>query len=458
MAVSGRSHLLMPETPGQIADAFDLARREGRSIALRGGGRSYGDAAMNTDGVVLDLSLLNEITHWNAEEGIAQTQPGVTIEQLWKRIVPSGWWPHVVSGTMFTTMAGCSAMNIHGKNNFCAGTFGEHVRSFDIVTPSGEQLTCSREKNSELFHAAIGGFGMLGCFTRLAIETKKVHSGLLQVEAFNTASIGEMIEEFEERAPEADYLVGWVDCLAGPGKRGRGIVHRANYLPRGADPNPAATLAVSAQDLPSSVFGFPKSLLWWPLSFFVNDPGMRFVNAMKYHSGIVMPRGAIYHQAHAAFAFLLDYVPNWKWSYKPGGLIQYQSFVPKDAAEKTFERLLRMSHKAGLPPYLGVFKKHRPDPFLLTHAVDGYSLALDYRVTRANRAALWKLCHRMDEVVLEAGGRFYFAKDATMRKGTAERFFPAENIEKFRALKAKYDPDNLLQTDLSRRVFGDTLG
>lgn len=175
---------------------------------------------------------------------------------------------------------------------------------------------------------------------------------------------------------------------------------------------------------------------------------------MKFHAVKIQPRGHWYRQSHAGFAFLLDYVPNWKFSYKPGGLIQYQSFIPKETAVKTFEKLIRFSQNEGMPSYLGVLKKHRPDPFLLTHALDGYSLALDYRVTHANRKRLWEMCGRMNEIVLDAGGRFYFAKDATLTAGAARRFLPEENLARFLELKRRCDPENTLQTNLSRRLFG----
>jgi FAD/FMN-containing dehydrogenase len=148
-------------------------------------------------------------------------------------------------------------------------------------------------------------------------------------------------------------------------------------------------------------------------------------------------------------------VPGWKLAYRPIGLIQYQMFVPAERAAATMERVMEMSRAAGLPPYLAVFKRHRADDFLLSYAVDGYSLALDYRVTPANRERLWELAHRMDEVVLEAGGRFYFAKDSTLRRGSIERFQPRERLNAFMALKRRCDPENLLQTELYRRVFGE---
>lgn len=456
MAVDGTSHLFLPRSVEEIQNVFEFAKAEGLTIALRGGGRSYGDASLNDGGIILDLSRMNRILVWDAKTGIVETEPGVTIEKLWKSVIVDGWWPPVVSGTMFTTMAGCAAMNIHGKNNFKVGTFGEHILDFDILLPNGESKTCSREENSDLFFAAIGGFGMLGCFTRVRLQMKKVYSGNVWVEAFNTRDLREMAGEIEERVPDSDYLVGWVDCTSRGGGLGRGIVHQAGYLPPGADPDPRETQRISAQELPSRVMGVvPKSLMWWPLSFFVNNPGMRLVNAAKYWSGeVLQPRGHRYYQSHAGFAFLLDYVPNWKWSYKPGGLIQYQSFLPRESAVETYEKLLRMSQRENLPPYLGVFKKHRPDPFLMTHSVDGYSLALDFRVTPGTRRRLWDLCHRMDKVVLQAGGRFYFAKDATLQREAVRRFFPEEKLARFLALKRRCDPGNLLQTDLSRRLFG----
>jgi decaprenylphospho-beta-D-ribofuranose 2-oxidase len=460
MAVGGLSHVFRPVDAEGVRAVFDLARSEGRSVGLRGGGNSYGDAAMNTGGIVLDLSRMDKVLAWDRASGLIDVEPGVTIERLWKTIIGDGWWPSVVSGTMFTTMGGCAAMNIHGKNNYKVGTFGDQVVEFDLITPAGDggPMTVTRESDPDLFHGAISGFGMLGCFTRLRLQTKRVHSGLLRVEAFDTRTVGEMIESFEERAAEADYLVGWIDCIKGGRGLGRGIVHRANYLAPGEDPDGALTLAVAAQGLPDKILGlFPKSLMHLMLRPFCNNLGMRLINAAKFHASVLHPRSVVYLQSHTAFAFLLDYVPNWKFAYKPGGLIQYQSFIPKEAAESAFEEQLRIAQGAGLPPYLGVFKKHRPDPFLLSHAVDGYSLALDFRVTRRNRVRLWHLAEELDRVVLDHGGRFYFAKDATLRPDVARSFLPPENLKTFAALKRRCDPENLLQTDLSRRLFGPDL-
>jgi hypothetical protein len=99
---------------------------------------------------------------------------------------------------------------------------------------------------------------------------------------------------------------------------------------------------------------------------------MQAINAAKYHAGNL--RSHAHLSSHAGFHFLLDYVPDWKRAYDPYGLIQYQSFIPKETAEAAFAEQIRLCQKRGIVPYLAVFKRHRPDPFLMTHAVDGYSL------------------------------------------------------------------------------------
>jgi FAD/FMN-containing dehydrogenase len=115
--------------------------------------------------------------------------------------------------------------------------------------------------------------------------------------------------------------------------------------------------------------------------------------------------------------------------------------------------LLQHQQRRGLPNYLSVLKRHRPDAFLFSHAVDGYSLAMDFRVTRTNRAALQKLADEMTEMVLQAGGRFYFAKDSLLSSKAAACFLGQDTLRRFRELKQRCDPEHRLQTELYRRLL-----
>jgi hypothetical protein len=58
----------------------------------------------------------------------------------------------------------------------------------------------------------------------------------------------------------------------------------------------------------------------------------------------------------------------------------------------------------------------------------------------------------LDRIALAAGGRFYFAKDATMKKTTADTYL-GDAVQRFLEFKRQLDPEGLLQTSLSRRIF-----
>lgn len=453
-AGSGLGYVYRPSTVEALHDVLVLARRSGRTIGLRGGGNSYGDAAINSENIVVDLRRMNRILEWNPETGVIRLEPGVTLAQLWQYVLEDGWWPPIATGTSFTTMGGSAAMNVHGKNAFKAGPIGDHILEFDLMLTSGETITCSRDENKDVFFAAIGGFGMLGIFTSLTMQMKRVYSGLLDVESEARSDLSDMFAYFNEYAADSDYIVGWIDSLASGRHAGRGDVHRANYLPPGADANPAQTLRLDNQHLGPNLFGVvPRSIIWLFMRPMMSDWGLRFVNQAKYLAGNFSGKKR-YRQPHVQFHFLLDYVPDFKRAYGPGGLIQYQPFIPKENAHDAFSEILDLCRRRGMPNYLTVLKRHRPDDFLMTYAVDGFSMAMDFRVTDENRQRMVWMTREMDEIVLRAGGRFYFAKDSTLRPEVALAYLGADRIAEFRELKRRCDPDGLLETDLWRRVFG----
>lgn len=454
LASSTVAYVYRPHAISELAEVFTVARRTGRTVAFRGAGQSYGDAAQNAENIILDLTGCSRIISWNPITGVLIAEAGVTIRQIWQQTLPDGWWPPVVPGTMFPTLAGCAAMNIHGKNNFNAGTIGDHILSFEMLTPTGEAYHCSRQENPLFFHAMIGGFGMLGCFTTITLQLHRVDSGYLDVRSTTVRSLREMMDSFEERAPRADYLVGWIDAFAHGRSLGRGVLHQANYLAPGVDSDPATTLSVEHQQLPTRILStVPKTVLWRLMRPFTNDPGVRLVNAMKYRSAQVRAGSRILRQSHVGFAFLLDYVPDWRRAYGSGGLIQYQSFIPFETAHDAFAEQLRHVQKSGHRSYLAVFKQHRRDNFLMSHGVDGYSLALDFRITSANRGDIWKLAGELDRIVLDAGGRFYFAKDSTLGADAAQQYLGSEAVAEFRRIKNLCDPEGILETNLYRRLF-----
>ena len=259
----GMSHVFRPATVEQLQQVFALARATGRSVGLRGGGNSYGDAAQNDEQILVDLRRMDRILAWNPDSGQITVEPGVTLQRLFEYTIEDGWWPAISTGTMKITIGGGAAMNVHGKNAFHLGTIGDHISEFDLLLPNGETITCSRQANSDIFHAAIGGIGLLGCFTSLTLQMKRIYSGYLTVEALTRPNLRGMLDYLDAYQDSSDYLVGWIDSFKGGAGLGRGEIHRAHYMAPGADPAPAQSLRLDHQHLPPNLFGVvPKSMLW----------------------------------------------------------------------------------------------------------------------------------------------------------------------------------------------------
>jgi decaprenylphospho-beta-D-ribofuranose 2-oxidase len=442
------SRFVAPRTTEELSTALARASEERLPITFRGSGRSYGDASLGHGGVAVDLRHMNRMLAWNPVQGVAEVEPGLTIEGLWRRTVEDGYWPHVVPGTMAPTMGGCLGMNVHGKNNFRAGPFGEHVLEFDLLTPEGAKLRCTPDENGDVFRAAIGGAGLLGAVTRVKLRLKKIESGLLRVEPLVARNFNELLDHFEERLPQADYLVGWIDCFARHEALGRGVIHQANYLRADEDAEGPVTLHVEKQVLPSTILGLPRRFVWRFMRPLMNDVGVSLLNFAKYHAAAGR-RGSTYLQSHVAFAFLLDYVPNWRLAYGRRGFVQYQLFLPKEAVRTVVPELLQLGQSRKVVSYLGVFKRHRPDAFLLSHAVDGYSLALDFPMHDPER--MQPFVREMTARVLDAGGRFYLAKDSLLKSEELRRAY-GDRIAHFLALKERLDPRGLLTSELARRL------
>ena len=435
-----------------VRQVFDIARRYGLSVGFRGSGQSYGDAALNGEALLLDLSGMQRILDWNPESGVITAEPGVTIGQLWRQTISSGWWPPVVPGTMQPTLGGCAAMNIHGKNHWRSGSFGEHVLAFSALLPGGEVVHCSPTEDSELFYGFLGSFGMLGCFLSITLQMKRAESGSVRVSAFTAPTIDSMLE-LVDMHKEEDYVVGWVDCISDGLRLGRGVVHTANHLlPSKSDANVVLD-EYSKHELPSVLFGvLPRDWVWRLLCILNHRPGWQLINIFRYYIGL-WRNGHTFIQSLPQFNFLLDYVPDWRRVFLPGGFIQYQCFVPEDKAADAFAAVLRRCRERGLCAHLGVIKRHRPDGFLVSCNLDGFSLALDFRVSERNRPRLAALAEELDEIVLAVGGRFYFAKDSTLHPESARAFLGPDTLSQLANLKMRCDPHGLLQNNLSRRLL-----
>lgn len=398
MGRAGESWGRWPRPEGQQLLAL---RRRGdplppaaRPLLAHGQGRSYGDSCLNDGGTLLLARGLDHFLHFDPASGVIACEPGATLGEVLDITVPQGWFLPVLPGTRLATVGGALANDVHGKNHHRAGSFGDHVRAFELLRSDGSRQVL--RPGDPLFAATVGGLGLTGLVTWVELQLQRVAGPWMQVESLRYGSLDDFFALSAESAASHEYTVAWVDCLARGKSLGRGHFLRANH----AGPGVAGALPGAGLPLPVAP---PFSL--------VNRLTLRPFNALYYHRQRARRRASVQH--YTPYFHPLDGIRDWNRLYGPKGFLQHQCVLPPAQARDAVAALLGEIGRSGQGSFLAVLKEFgdRPAPGLLSFARPGTTLALDFP---RSGPGVFALLDRLDAIVAQAGGALYPAKDARM--------------------------------------------
>lgn len=372
-----------------------------------GNGRSYGDVCLNDGGTVLHTAGLDRFIAFDPATGVLRCESGVQLHEILALTVPQGWFLSVTPGTRFVTVGGAIANDVHGKNHHLAGSFGDHLRAFELLRSDGTRLRCTSSENADWFAASIGGLGLTGLVTWAELQLRRIAGPLIAAQSIKFGRLDEFFALSGTSDRDFEYTVSWIDCAAHGKSLGRGIFLRGNHAPAGAG---AARAPTPAPGLP---FTPPISL--------VNSLSLRAFNLLYWHRQRQTIRRSVGH--YAPFFYPLDGIAHWNRMYGPRGFLQYQCVVPPADAADALVELLGQISASGSGSFLAVLKQfgNRCAPGLLSFPRPGTTLALDFP---NDNGSVFALLDRLDAVVSEAGGAVYPAKDARMSGAHFRQYFP----------------------------------
>lgn len=372
-----------------------------------GNGRSYGDSCLNPGGTLLHTRSLDRFISFDPITGILECEAGVLLSDILDLAVPIGWFLPVTPGTRLVTLGGAIANDVHGKNHHVAGSFGSHVLSLELLRSDGQRIACGPENEPEWFAATVGGLGLTGVITRVRLQLRRISGAWMQQETARFENLANFFH-LSAKAATSEYTVAWVDCLARGNALGRGVFMCADHADVQMEGRPQmADRRLSIPFIP------PFSL--------VNGLTLHAFNALYFHRAPTRLRRRTVH--YRPFFYPLDAVANWNRMYGPSGFLQYQCVVPPGAAEAATSALLQRIANSGQGSFLAVLKQFGAgrSPGLLSFPRPGTTLALDFPYRGESTLALLS---SLDDIVLEAGGAVYPAKDARMSAKMFAASFP----------------------------------
>jgi len=372
-----------------------------------GAGRSYGDVCLLDGGTLLPTRGLDKFVHFDSQTGVLRCEAGVTLAEILDFAVPRGFFLPVTPGTKYVTVGGAIANDIHGKNHHVAGTFGNHVLSFELVRSDGSRFVCSPSLNADWFAATVGGLGLTGLITWAEVRLRPIVSRKIQYQATKFVGIDEFVA-LSQASTQIEYTVAWIDCVATGNGFARGIFMQGDHSTFAETPVPTKSpwLAVPI-DLPEVA---------------LNRLSVGVFNALYYNKQLGKRKSGLVD--YEPFFYPLDSVLQWNKIYGKSGLLQFQCVIPwEEGHQEGILRILKAITASGLASFLAVIKVFGdvPSPGMLSFPMPGITLALDFPI---RREISFDLLDRLGNITLEHGGKMYPAKDARMTAAQFQAFYP----------------------------------
>ena len=401
-------------------------------VIPRGAGRSYGDQALVSDGLMISLTQQDDSTDLEVHNsGLVSVKGDMTIGELLDSTMPLGWILPVIPGSQHITIGGALAADAHGKNHWHQSSIASCCEELNVLISDGTIIRCNREIENQLFWATIGGLGLTGLITSATLRLQRIAGTAVQVQTRSYKNLSSLLKGFEDVTASEEYAVAWLDLLTSR-QPGRGVVRSASTSRHGQ---------VMAKPKRFNQIHIPK-----PRNLnMVLPPICRSHNNLKY----LMSSKArdLRVTSIQNYLFPLDRVRNWNHLYGKSGLIQWQFILP-DKETSLLEEIIMGFSKTSALPALAVLKRcGEASESYLSFCSPGWTLAIDLPATQDS----YRYINEFNSRIASAEGRVNLAKDSCVDADLLDKMYP--KLAHWKTIQKQFDPQGIWQSDLSRRLL-----
>ncbi|HEX8029273.1 MAG TPA: FAD-binding oxidoreductase [Vicinamibacterales bacterium] len=204
------------KTAADVVQAVAFARANNLLVSIRGGGHNIAGNAVCDDGIMIDMSLMKNVTvDLNTKR--AKVEPGCTLGDFDKAVQVHG----LATPVGINSTTGIAGLTLGGGFGWLSRKHGmtvDNLLSADVVTADGRQVRASETENADLFWGLRGGGGNFGVVTSFEFQLHPVGpnvlSGLIVYPFAEAKSVLTQFARFTETMP--DELNVWMVTRQAP--------------------------------------------------------------------------------------------------------------------------------------------------------------------------------------------------------------------------------------------------
>lgn len=172
--------VVFPKTTFDVSKLLKFADQNNVGFTIRSGGYSQGGQTLSPEGgVTIDCSQMTHIDTPNINTLTLSCQPGVTWRQAVEACAPYNVLPKVMPFFPNLTVGGVISIGGIGGNSHRYGCASGNIQALEVVTGSGNLNTCSHHENPELFQAALCGLGRCSVITNATIRLRPYKTNMV---------------------------------------------------------------------------------------------------------------------------------------------------------------------------------------------------------------------------------------------------------------------------------------
>ena len=425
-----------------VSETFDFAKKNNKLITLRGGGRSYGDNTINKNNIVLKYRPKKNILSFNELEGEIIVSGACTLIELLKFTIPKGWLFNVSPGSQTVTISGAISNNVHGKNCIHKGYFGDYVNEMDVYTPDQGLVNCSRNKNSDLFHAVISGLGVFGIIINVKIKLRKVKSILVNTTTSYVKNLEDAVLKIENLNKNYEFNIGSLNFTRFSNFKNDGKIFSSNFSEEVSlnEENNEANFIIYLINYCLMINKLP--IFNKIIEYFLSKITSRKLNSIKKTV-----------ENYYSMNFLGDtYLPLYNNFFR-NGFIEYQVIFDKDNYIEAINELFKLIRSNGHSSYMSSFKSYKASDDKYIFGIDKNGYCLTFDIPYQKNDEFQKFTRKMNEITIKYNGQVYFGKTPCVNNEEFKKMY--KNYNQFEIVKKKYDNNFLLVSEMTNRIFSD---